>query len=358
MEEQIQKVEQVAKKEWPVVMSWVGGITALIGLFASLGGGIAWLINHHKQKTEFQEKMALAETQARQGEYRTSLQSDEDILRADPPYRPALDQELNTAMLWVEDFHVPAREDQNAADLAALALDQILPILDAGLTRSKGSPAADVQAHIGWAHWLNQHIAEREFGTAAEKNLRAALASDPSNVYANAMLGNWILQNGGNFAEAIQHLDAAIATGKARPFVRKLQLGGLIYLDQKGARAALVKAVNDMRKSGEPLDESPRRRILGFCFDPVVVNHGELAESLSAAPPDDIWKTYLWLDNMPQDTQGQIEVNDFISANLLELAGKRKESLEKYRLLQQQMMNQGGSFKNSVDAAIARLSQN
>jgi hypothetical protein len=216
----------------------------------------------------------------------------------------------------------------------------------------------DIQAHIGWAHWLNQHIAEREFGPAAENNLRAALASDPSNVYANAMLGNWMLQNGGSLPEAIQHLDAAIATGKARPFVRKLQLGGLIYLDQKGARAALIKAVTGMRKSGEPLDESQKRRILGFCFDPVVVDYGELEESLTATPPNEIWKTYLWLGNMPEDAQSQSEVNDFISANLLELAGKRKESLGKYRLLQQQLTNRPGSFKNSVDAAIARVSQN
>jgi tetratricopeptide (TPR) repeat protein len=358
MDEEIQKIEQGAKREWPVVLGWVGGITALIGLFASLSGGVAWFVNHHKQNAETQAKMALAEAQAKQAEYPASLESDGDILKADPLYRPALDQQLSTAMLWVEDFHVPAREDQNAADLAARALDQILPILDAGLTRSQGSPTVDIQAHIGWAHWLNQHIAEREFGPAAENNLRAALASDPSNVYANAMLGNWMLQNGGSLPEAIQHLDAAIATGKARPFVRKLQLGGLIYLDQKGARAALIKAVTGMRKSGEPLDESQKRRILGFCFDPVVVDYGELEESLTATPPNEIWKTYLWLGNMPEDAQSQSEVNDFISANLLELAGKRKESLGKYRLLQQQLTNRPGSFKNSVDVAIARVSQN
>jgi hypothetical protein len=357
MNDEIQQIEQGAKRGWPVIMGWVGGITALIGLFASVAGGVEWFVNHHKQKAEVEAKMALAQAQAKQAEYQASLQSDVDILKADPLYRPALDQQLATAMLWVEDFRVPAREGQDAADPAALALDQIFPILDAGLTRSNGSAAADVQAHIGWAHWLNQHIAEREFGTAAENDLRATLASDPTNVYANAMLGNWMLQNGGSFSEGIEHLDAAVATGKARPLVRKLQLGALIYLDQKGARAALVKAVTDIRKSGEPLDESQKRRILGFCFDPVVVDSGELAESLSAVPPDETWKTYLWLDNMPEDTKSQRDVSDFISANLLELAGKRKEALEKCRRLQQQLTGQSGSFKNSVDAAVGRLSQ-
>jgi hypothetical protein len=260
-------------------------------------------------------------------------------------------------MLWVEDFHVAAREDQNASELAAPALDQIMPILDAGLTRSIGAQAADIQAHIGWAHWLNQHIAEREFGAAAEQNFHAALALDPSNVYANAMLGNWMLQNGGGLSEAAQHLNNAVSTGKARPFIRELQIGGLLYLDKKGARAELVKATNDMRSSGESLDEAEKKRILGFCFDSVVTDHEELAESLSAVPPDDAWKTYLWLDDKPEDGQGQIMVREFIQANLLELSGNRQESLEKYRLLQKELKNGSGRMKNSVDAAIARLSQ-
>lgn len=357
MGEQLQRAESSVKRSWPVVMSWVGGITALIGLFASIAGGVTWYINHHKQQAELNAKMALAEEQAKQGEYQAAIQSYGDILKADPLYRPALDEQLNTAMLWVEHFHVVAREDQNAAELAAPALDQIMAILDAGLTRSKGLQAADVQAHIGWAHWLNQHIAEREFGPVAEQNLRAALATDPSNVYANAMLGNWILQNGGSLTEAIHHLDLAVSTGKARPFVRGLQLGGLIYLDKKGRRAELVKAANDMRKSGEPLDEDHRRRILGFCFDPVVTDLGEFSESLSAAPPDETWKTYLWLDEMPEDGQSQSTVHDLLAANLLELSGKRQEALEKYRLLQQQLPNQPGILRNSVDAAAARVSQ-
>lgn len=356
MENEIQKVAQVTKKGWPVVMSWVGGITALIGLFASLGGGIAWFVNHHRQKSEFQEKMALAETQAKQGEYQASVQSYGEILKIDPLYRPALDRQLSTAMNWVEDFHVLARDDQNAAELAAPALDQVMAILDAGLTRSRGSRAADVQAHIGWAHWLNQHIAEREFGSAAEQNFRAALALDPSNVYANAMQGNWMLQNGGGLREAIQHLDNAAATGRARAFVRELQIGGLLYLDKKGARAELVKVANDMRNSGESIDEAEGKRILGFCFDSIFVDHGELVESLSAVPLDEAWKTYLWLDGTPAYIPGQNRVHDFIYANLLELSGKKTESLGIFRALQRQVKNQPGSMQESVNAAVARLS--
>jgi tetratricopeptide (TPR) repeat protein len=356
MEEEIQKAEAGAKRAWPFVMSWVGGISALIGLFVSIAGGVTWFVKHHNQQTELQTKMALAQAQTKQGEYQASIQSYGDILKGDPLYRPALDQQLSTAMLWVENFRVPARDDQSSAELAATALDQIMAILDSGLARSKGTQAADVQAHIGWAHWLNQHIAEREFGSSAERNLRAALSADPSNAYANAMLGNWMLQNGGVFNDAIQHFNTAVLTGNARPFVRRLQLGGLIDLDKKGARAELVKAANDMRKSSEPVGAGTKSRILSFCFDPVVTDREELVESLSAVPPDDAWQTHLWLDDKAGDAQGQLLQHDFIQANLLEISGKRDEALAKYRQLQRTLKNQPGTMKASVDNAVARLS--
>jgi tetratricopeptide (TPR) repeat protein len=356
MEEEIQKVETGARKAWPVVMSWVGGITALIGLFVSVGGGVTWFENNQKQKAELQARMALAQAQAKQGEYQASIQSYGDILKAGPLYRPALDQQLDAAMLWLENFDVVSRADQDAGQAAAAALDQIMPILDSGLTRSHGSEAADVQAHIGWAHWLNKRIAEREFGDMDEQNLRAALKLDPPNVYANAMLGAWTLQTGGSLADAVQHFNSALATGKARPFVRKLQLGGLIYLDKKGARGESVKVANDMRKSSETLDEEYKSRILGFCFDPFGPDHAELVESLSAVPPEDAWNTYLWLDDNPDNAEGQRPAHEFIKANLLELSGKREESLAQYRVLQREVKNRSFTMTIAINAAIARLS--
>jgi tetratricopeptide (TPR) repeat protein len=359
MEDEVQRPELVVKKSWPLFMSWVGSASALIGLFVTLAGGVTWFVSHHRYQAERQAKMALAQTQAKQGEYQEAIQTYADILKTESSYRPAIDQQLNTAMLWVENFSVLARGDQNAPGLAAPALDQIMVILDSGLTRAKGSQTADVLAHIGWAHWLNQHIAEREFGSTAERNFRAALASDPSNVYANAMLGNWMLQTGGSFTEAIQHFETAISTGDVRPYVRRLQLGGLTYHDITGARAELFKVANDMRRRSEPLEQENKRRILAFCCDPAITDHAKLVESLSAVPGDQAWKTYLWLDDRQEESpleSTQLLIRDFIEANLLEISGKRPESLQKYRFLQRQLANQGSTLKNQVDAAIARLS--
>jgi|SRR5580698_9139133 tetratricopeptide (TPR) repeat protein len=356
MADELGNLEGAVKKEWPVLISGVGGITALIGLCVTLGGGITWLVNHHRQEMERQARIALARAQEQQADYAGAIGTYDEILKSDSLYKPALDGQLAAAMHWVEDFHViGARTDDDVAPMAAKEIDQIMPVLDAGLTRTKGRQMADVEAHVGWAHWLNQKIAEREFGPAAEQNLRAALSLDPNNVYANAMLGNWVLHNSGNIADGMHLFNAAVATGKERPFVRMLELGGLRYLDKKGARAAQVKVADDMRKGGEPLDEDYKSRILSFCFEPVVTDHDELVESLSAVPPDDAWKTYLWLDDNASGEYRE-QVHEFVHANLLELSGDKAGSLAMFRSLEVELKGSNGEMKTQVDAAVARLS--
>lgn len=357
MDNDPQPTESRAKREWGLFMGGIGSVSAIIGLCVTIGGGVTWYMTHRNQHAESNAKMALAQAQAKQNEYQASVQTYADILKIEPLYRAALDQQLDETMVWTENFSVLAPEGQDASAAAAPLLDEIMPILDAGLTRSTGTRAADIQAHIGWAHWLNRHIAAREFGPSAEQNLRAALVTDPSNVYAHAMLGNWMIQNNRSLNEAVEHFNAAVATGRGRPFVRTFQLYGLRDTDEKGARAALVKAVNDMRKNGEPIDEDDKYRILEFCFTNVVTSRADLIESLSAVPPDDTWQTYLWLDDQQtEDAKRQRMVHEFIAANIAEISGDKQKSLDEYLVLQKELKNQGSNMQNSVDQAIARLS--
>jgi tetratricopeptide (TPR) repeat protein len=348
------------KRAWTVILAWIGGISAVLGFIGAITGFFGNIQGHFHHNAQLDSQMAVAQSQSRQGDFRASVQSYADILKAEPLYRPALDQQLQATMLWVEDYHVYLKPVEDPGTAVASQLDQIIAILDAALARTNGTTAADVQAHLGWAHWLNQHIAEREFppNAAAERNYRAALATDPSNVYANAMLGNWMTLNGGSLFEAVQHFNTAIATGKARSFVRTLQLAGLRNRDEPGARAALMKAVNEMRKNGEPLNAEDRYRILGFCCDPTVTDHAELTESLSAVSADDAWQTYLWLDqqNKGEDAKYRRLIHDFIAANIAEISGDKQKSLDEYRALKEELKNQGSTLMDAIDQAIARLS--
>lgn len=349
-------------KVWTFLMSWTGRLTAIAGLCATIAGGATWIVSHQRQQRERADQLALAQTQVDQGNYQASVETYAAILKADPLDRTALDSQLNTAMLWVENFSVLSPEGGSATGPAAHALDQIISILESGLTRSKGARAADVQAHLGWAHWLNQRIAEREFGSAADNDFRAALAIDSANVYANAMLGNWMLQNGGDFSAAVQYLRVAAATGKARPFVREFQIAALADSDnQTGARAELIKVANAMRIDGESLVPDEKRRVFDVCCDITVTDRAELAESLSAVPPQDAWLTYLWLEgsgSAPSSDPLRALTHQFIQANLQEISGQTAQALKQYRALQQKLRDQPStSLKNAVDAAVRRLSK-
>ena len=85
-----------------MVIAWVGGITALIGLFASLAGGVSWLVRHHQHIAEYRSKMALAQTETTQRQFEAALSIYQEILKDDPLNRAALQGELDNAMIWVE----------------------------------------------------------------------------------------------------------------------------------------------------------------------------------------------------------------------------------------------------------------
>ena len=346
-------LEPRAKRAWAVIAAWIAGISAVLGFIGATTGFFGNIRDHFHHNAALDLQFATAQSQSRQGDYQAAVQTYADILKADPVSRPALDQQLQTTMLWVEHFHTYVKEGEDPAGMAGPQLDQIILILDAGLPRTKGTANADVEAHLGWAHWLNQHIAAREFGNTAEHDFRAALTTDPNNVYAHAMLGNWMMQNGGSFAEAVDHLHAAVATGKARPFVRALQIGGLGSSGQDGARAELVRTVNDMRKGNEPLSAEGKSRILGWCFTPEL-EPAELNAALTAAPSDEIWQTYLWLDAQP-DEEDAFQ-RDFIQASLTEISGNRAAALAQFRAVQQKLKAHPGSLQQKVNAAVARLS--
>jgi len=339
-------------KAWPFVMSWTGRLSAMIGLGASLIGGATWVVKHHRDQTERRTALALARSEAAQSQFAASIGTYDSILQNDPLNAAALEGELNATMLWVENFNA------TDASSAAPSLDHILVILAGALNRAKGPRAADIQSHLGWAHWLNQRIAAREFGPAAEQNFRAALAADPHNVYANAMLGNWTLQTGVSVPDAVRMFDTAVATGQARPFVRRLQIGGLLSRDAPGARAALMVAANDIRSHQEPLDPDLQHRLLNFCCDPALNNHAELTESLSAVSGNDAWATCTWLDGPPSDPDAvhlQALRHAFLRASLTEIAGDKSQALAQYRQLHQQLAQQPGSLLDAVNASIARL---
>jgi tetratricopeptide (TPR) repeat protein len=326
-----------------------------IGLFLSARAGIGPGRAPDERRERIDALLKLGATQMEQGQYESAFGSYQQVLDQDAANRTALDGQAEAAMGWVEHFHVLVSEGQKAEDLAAPVLARLKTALEAAVSRSTGrdARAADLLAHLGWAHWLNEKIAFKEFG-GAERFFRQSLAVDPSNVFANAMIGNWLLQTHGDRAAALRHFQAAVATGRQRPLVRSMQLGALIYNDDPGMHAELAKALNEMRKNDEPVDNDTRRRARSI-YDASLGTAEEFREVLAAVPPDENWKTYLWLSpDAPADIR-----RDFVHAGLAEFSGNRAEAVSEFKALLPRLRAERMSsrFIDYAVAAIARLSR-
>ena len=303
-------------------------------------------------------RLATARTQTELGEHESAFRTYREILKTGPARPAVLDLEADAAMAWLRDFHVTLREGQKPEEIAGPPLAEIIGVLEAALARSggRGPRASTILAHIGWAHWLNHHIAYKEFGPAAERAMRQSLAMDPANVFAHAMLGNWLLQTHGDTAEALRHFDAAEKTGQQRPLLREMQLGGMIYDYDPGVPAALMRVVNQMRINGETIDARYRSRVMGY-FRPG--NSDELRQMLSAVPPKEAWATFLWLDTPSPGDEGKYEGfrREFIHGLVLELDGNATEALTVLAELERRMRSAHftGRLLDDVSKASVRL---
>ncbi len=334
---------------WLVAAAAVLGLLLWVAAQAGLG---PWQASHER-KLQVARLLSTAQTHLRESESESAFQSFQQTLALEPNNPAALEGQVNAAMLWLDHFSVVTPEGQKAEDIATPILAQLNTVLTSGLARTSGKDkrAADILAHLGWLHYMNEKIAFKEFGNA-ERWFAQALAVDPANVYAHAFWGNWLLETNGDTAQAIQHFNAALATNQQRDLVRSMQLGGLLHNDAAGMRAEFVKALNQVRINNEPLDPQIRDRV-SYLYSPTVSTADELHETLTAVAPDDAWKTFLWLN------PGASPLADFIRANLDEISGNRETSLAEFKTLAkvEQEKRMGGRMIDYTAAAIRRLSR-
>ena len=356
MSEEQPQSEPRIKRAWGMIAAWIAGITTVVAFAGTLTGTFSSISEHLHRHKDSDAQIATAQTQVKESEYQQAVATYTAVLKTDPGYKPALDGRLAATEQWAENFHLVQIDGKiSTVDNAGL-LDQITAVLEEALTRTQGSQKADIQAHLGWAHWLDFHLLAREGTPSAEEDFRAALAIDPNNVYANAMLGNYLLQLHRSPAEASQHFDTALATGKERAYVRRLQIAGLTYLEEPGARSALFRAADAMRKNNEPLPADRKLDARGFCCTPGETTHDELVESFSSVPRDDAWKTYLWLSECcTEDPAVQHVKQLFIQALLTEIAGDRDGALQQFQDLDKQLAGVGTNLDEYVPEEIKRL---
>jgi hypothetical protein len=307
-----------------------------------------------KQGRQSHALLATAQRQSELGEYSAALDSVAEVLKANPGDEPALRTRLDIAMAWIENIRTPRHNVDDVAPEARVIFDRLTPILEGGLGTAKDYRAADVVAHLGWLNLLKWRIAGQS--GIIESHLRASLQMDPQNVFANAMFGEWVLLTHGDLEEAKTHFATALKGGKAKAFVRDCQLEGMIYNDDPGVPAELIRVANEMRKDKDPIGDDRSRIRWNFSL---TESDAELREVLSAVPPEELRATYEWLS--PPDSDGsdfskRVE-RRFVEAYIDEISGRREEALQIYRSLETETKNSDPLVSKRVRDAVQRVSR-
>jgi hypothetical protein len=293
------------------------------------------------------------------GDYATGIKAFSDLIDKHPRSKALREARLNAAMLWIRNYGISGAEGKDLTSAANAQLTPLIAMLEAESTGVSGAPAATLAAHLGWAHFMRFRIAEADVPGSVEPYLRQALRLNNRDVYANAMLGNWLLQSKPqSVREAMEHFHTAVETGEERAWVRWFELGGLMSSRfEPAAQRELVKLCNEMRKNGESIADDEKSRILGN-YSMALASRTELANLLSALPPDDSWATYIWLDSGTDtsDPEWQELKHTFVLANIDELAGREHQALALYkRLAQNHRVSESGSLGARTREAIQRL---
>ncbi len=201
-------------------------------------------------------EMQRAQAQVDHGDYATGVKAFSDLIEKHPRNKALRSARVDAAMLWIRNYHIAGAEGKDIAGAANAELSPLIAMLEAESAGVGGAQAATLAAHLGWAHFLRFKIAEADMMESAEPYFRQALRLNGHDVYANSMLGNWLLQTKRDaVTEAIDCFHTAVETGEEREFVRQFELGGLLSSpEQPTAQQELVRLSNEMRKNGESID--------------------------------------------------------------------------------------------------------
>jgi tetratricopeptide (TPR) repeat protein len=260
-------------------LKWVGVVTLLLSVLLLMNQASKVFAEIRDRQRQVGELQAMADRQQRAGEFQDAWASleraaatvDQGSYLAKLASRPEVERQAvrsareDLAMAWVE--RASAAGGARFSD----TVDPLIPTLTRGADTAAGRRKADLLAHVGWAQFLKSRDGGAE-SVDPEPFYRQALEADPSNPYAHAHLGHWLAWKRQPIDDATAHFDAALASGRVRPYVRGVQLAALQLARTGTSQAAYLAAVADMVRNQEPVEPAVRNAVFALyaraCDDP------------------------------------------------------------------------------------------
>jgi len=187
-----------------------------------------------------------------------------------------------------------------------------------------------------------------------------ALAIDPGNPYANAMLAHWrLFQDHDDVATAVRLFDTAARPGRALDAVRTLQWAAYANASNPAADVQRVRLADTMRRAGERLDMRQAQALWGPYYFATPPSHQQERDTLlDALAPDDHINTLYWaFDEYAAKEEFRLRTIRYYIALLNAKAGRTNEALSELQALDKQLSQDGatGSLQQAVVASLKQL---
>ena len=269
-------------------------------------------------------------------------------LRGLPSLDDAQAKQADIAMAWLRDIQLVGEGMKFTA-----VVEQLEPALQREELKTSGSRRADLVAHLGYADFLRSR--DGQGGLQPEARYQEALRIDPSNPFANAMLGHWRLWNGGTLQESEKLFKAALEAKRAGVFVRGLQLAALANRHNDDADFAYLHSVNEMRKNGEAIADMERVRSQADSIYYFNGTHSEhLDRVLHALPPSEHLELVHWLLAAEKNDSKRINY-EYIAALLEEESGDPRLA-QKHLIELRMQLPKSSVYRIEIESALRRLS--
>ena len=345
-------------------LKWVGAVTAVLSLAFAVRQAILLIGNAQEQKREIAELLKMGKDEQDAGDYESAWNSFEQAAKKagegglfakitgslSEDQRKSREAQEDLAMRWVENVKVPEGKT------FSWTVDKLIPVLTREAEGTDGVRKADLLAHLGWAYFLKARdhsmYLDEPVQTNIERHYKEALKIDPGNPYAHVYLGHLIIWERKNSGEAIKHFSAAVASGRALSYVRSVQLAALHNFED--TEMEFLKAVNDMVKHNEEVDEVTSRNVFSIYY--FALSDKKFPQLISAVPADEQIKLIKKLFYYPDFDSSKISTREAALAEFQEAAGLRQEALKTWLSIRPSL-TKNSIYITLADAAIKRLSK-
>lgn len=303
----------------------VGSLTAILGFATAVIAAYSSISDYFGHRNEAQAAIAAAERQLAAGEYRQAWQANAIALGLAPSDKVAKHQQLAIALRWVENLQLDPNATHQAFGEAVDPLEQVLVWNESGV---QGTALADLQAHIGWAHFLRSRDGSSPVDIDEEYD--HALHTDPQNMYGHLYRGFWTVWRHRPLVEARGDLDTAFASVVDPTYSDRMIIAALLLSADDGNRTAPIDYANRIRKAGRDMSGQWTRADILSIYQMGLIDPDFLNQVAETIPLDEHLALLDWILSGHLDDDRRPGA-DVLKAYILERQGKIQEAEGAYR---------------------------